>query len=58
MNLYKSFDKIGIFVFAFLTVDSLVYLQSGETDWRVWLRLAIGISGLFVDGYLVFFYKK
>ncbi len=57
MNLYKSFDKVGIIVFAFLTIDSLTYLQAGDADWRVWLRLAIGVSGLLIDGYLVFVYK-
>jgi uncharacterized membrane protein len=55
MNLYKTFDVIGIAVFAFITIDAAVSLRS-ERSWRIWVRLCIGIAGLLVDGYLVFFY--
>ncbi len=56
-NLYKFFDYFGVVVFTFLIIDSIFYLNAGITDWRVYLRLLIGIGGLLVDGFLVFFYK-
>lgn len=56
MNLFKFFDYFGIVVFTFLIIDSLVYMYEGDKSWRVLLRLLIGIGGLLVDGYLVFFY--
>jgi uncharacterized membrane protein len=56
-NLYKFFDYFGIAAFLFLPVDSLYYIYSGELNWRIILRLLIGLSGFVVDGYLVFFYK-
>ena len=58
MNLYKFFDKFGIIIFAFLIIDSILYLKSGVVDWRVYTRLFIGIAGLLVDSYLVFFHKE
>ena len=57
-NLYKKFDYLGIAVFSFLLIDSLIYLNAGVSDWRVYSRLIIGIGGLLIDGYLVFFYKE
>ncbi len=57
-NLYKKFDCLGIIVFAFLLIDSLIYLKAGVSDWRVYTRLLIGAGGLLIDGYLVFFYKE
>jgi len=58
MNLYKFFDKFGIIIFAFIIIDSILYLKSGVVDWRVYTRLFIGLVGLLVDGYLVFFHKE
>lgn len=58
MNLYKFFDHFGVIIFAFLLLDSIFYIRQGIIDWRVYIRLLIGISGLLVDGYLVFFYKE
>lgn len=57
-NLYKFFDYFGLPTFTFLAVDSLVYVMDGEVDWRVYVRLFIGVAGFFVDGYLVFFHKQ
>ena len=57
-NLYKFFDNFGLIVFAFLLIDSLVYIQVGTYDWRTIVRLFIGVGGLMVDGFLVFFYKE
>lgn len=56
-NLYKFFDYFGLPTFTFLTVDSLVYIFDGDVSWRVWVRLFIGVAGILVDGYLVFFHK-
>ncbi len=56
-NLYKFFDYFGVVVFMFLIIDSMVYLNAGIADWRVYTRLLIGVGGLLVDGFLVFFYK-
>ena len=58
MNIYKFFDHFGIIIFTFLIIDSIFYLKSGIADWRVYTRLLIGISGLLVDGFLVFFYRE
>lgn len=57
-NLYAFFDRIGVFVFAFLTIDSIVYIMQDGDDLRTYIRLGIGITGFIVDGYLVFFYSK
>jgi hypothetical protein len=57
-NLYKFFDYFGIIVFVFLIIDSLIYVKTGMIDWRTISRLLIGIGGLLVDGFLVFFYKE
>jgi len=57
-NLYKFFDYFGIPVFLFILIDSLIYIYSGDTSWRVVFRLLIGAGGLIIDGYLVFFYKE
>ncbi|MFH0929754.1 MAG: hypothetical protein V1814_00705 [Candidatus Moraniibacteriota bacterium] len=57
-NLYKFFDNFGLIVFAFLLIDSLVYIQAGAYNWRTIIRLLIGIGGLAVDGFLVFIYKE
>jgi len=57
-NLYKFFDNFGLLVFAFLTWDALMDIDDGIDGWRVYFRLIIGILGLLVDGYLVFFYKE
>jgi len=57
-NLYKFFDHFGLIVFAFITLDSIAYLAGGVQNWRVYTRLFIGIGGLLVDGYLVFFYQE
>ena len=56
MNLYKFFDTIGLAVFTFLLIDALWDIQRGNRDVRTYIRLAIGVGGLLVDGYLVFFY--
>jgi hypothetical protein len=57
-NIYKFFDYFGIVVFGFLLIDSIAYLSAGILDWRVILRLLIGVGGLMVDGFLVFIYKE
>jgi len=57
MNLYKAFDHLGILAFLFITIDSIIYMVSGVSDWRVNLRFAVGLAGLLVDVYLVFVYK-
>lgn len=56
-NLYAFFDHIGVVVFAFLTIDSLMYITHGDADIRTFIRLSIGIAGIIVDGYLVFLYR-
>lgn len=56
-NLYKFFDYFGVVIFIFLIIDSVFYFNAGMTDWRVYIRFLIGIGGLSVDGFLVFFYK-
>lgn len=57
-NIYKFFDYFGLIIFSFILSDSILYLIDGIKDWRVYIRLLIGIGGLLVDGYLVFFYKE
>ncbi|MFA5777651.1 MAG: hypothetical protein WC906_04385 [Parcubacteria group bacterium] len=57
-NLYKFFDYIGLVTFSYLILDSMLYIVDGITDFRVIIRLLIGVGGLIVDGYLVFIYKK
>ncbi len=57
-NIYKFFDYFGLVVFLFLLIDSLMYIREGVIDWRIILRLLIGIGGLIVDGFLVFIYKE
>ncbi len=57
MNLYEFFDRFGILVFAFLTGEALYSIIKEENrNWRVFVRLAIGVTGFIVDSYLVFFY--
>jgi hypothetical protein len=57
-NLYKFFDYFGLLTFSFLLGDALVDLSLGLSSWRIYTRLIIGVGGLLIDGYLVFFYKK
>jgi len=57
-NLYKFFDYFGLPVFTFIFLDALFTVLTGDATWRVCLRLLIGIGGILIDGYLVFFYKK
>lgn len=57
-NIYKFFDYFGVIVFAYLVIDSLIYIQTGEYSWRNIVVLLIGIGGFLIDGYLVFIYKK
>jgi hypothetical protein len=35
-----------------------MYIVEGIADWRIILRLIIGIGGIVIDGYLVFIYKE
>lgn len=58
INLYKFFDCFGIVVFLFLAIESIFYIISGTANLGAWIRLFIGIGGLLVDGFLVFFYKE
>ncbi|MFA5841762.1 MAG: type II secretion system protein [Candidatus Paceibacterota bacterium] len=57
-SLYKKFGYLGLATFTFLLVDSLIYIKAGISDWRIYTRLIIGIGGLLIDGYLVFFYRQ
>ncbi|MCK4635411.1 MAG: hypothetical protein KAT32_00970 [Candidatus Moranbacteria bacterium] len=57
INLFKFFDYFGLPVFIFLMTDSIFYLLAGDDSWRVIIRLLIGVAGVLVDGYLVFFHK-
>ena len=57
-NLYKFFDYLGVVVFPYLAIDSIVYVAHGIADPRVIIRLIIGVGGTMIDGYLVFIYKK
>jgi uncharacterized membrane protein len=57
-NIYKFFDYFGLVVFLFLAIDSLMYIEEEIVDWRIILRLIIGIGGIVIDGYLVFIYKE
>jgi len=57
-NLYAFFDHIGVVVFAFLHIDSIAYIMQDGGDLRTFIRLGIGIAGVIIDGYLVFFYSK
>ncbi|MFA5777805.1 MAG: hypothetical protein WC906_05225 [Parcubacteria group bacterium] len=57
-NLYKFFDYLGIIVFPYLALDSIWYIIDGIFDFRILIRLLIGIGGLIIDGYLVFIYKE
>lgn len=57
VNLYKFFDYFGLIIFTFLLIDAIYDLKKGEKNWRIYLRLSIGILGLLVDSFLVFFYK-
>ena len=55
--MYEFFDQFGILVFAFLTGEALYSILKEENrNWRVFVRLAIGVAGFIVDSYLVFFY--
>jgi len=56
MNLYKFFDYFGLLVFLFIFFDALFAIWKKEGNWRVWIRLFIGVAGILVDGYLVFFH--
>lgn len=53
-QLLQFFDKFGLAVFLFLFIDALLDLEKKQ-DWRTYVRLGIGIAGLIVDGYNVFF---
>ena len=57
MTLFKFFDYFGLIVFLFILVDAIYDIKQGKKNWRVYLRLLIGLAGLLVDGFLVFFYK-
>ena len=56
MNIYKFFDHFGVALFTLLAIDALYDIVRGHADWRIWFRFLFGISGIIVDGYLVFFY--
>ena len=57
INLFKFFDTFGLIVFSFLLIDALIDIKtSSERNWRMYARLIIGVAGLLVDGFLVFFY--
>ena len=56
MNLFKFFDVFGIAVFSFLLIDAILDLRDGRKNLRTYARLFIGVGGLLVDTYLVFFY--
>jgi hypothetical protein len=55
MNIPVFFDRFGLIIFSFLVVDSLMYLKENKRDVRAMVRLGIGVVGLAVDGYMVFF---
>lgn len=57
-NLYAFFDHIGVVVFAYLSIDSLISIVQDGGDLRTAIRLGIAVAGFIVDGYLVFFYSK
>ena len=55
-NPFKFFDTFGLIVFTFLIIDAIIDLNKKKTrNWRVWIRLIIGILGLLVDTSLVLF---
>jgi len=58
INLYKFFDYFGIIIFLFIFLEAAFYIKLGTANLGDWLRLLIGIGGLLVDGFLVFFYKE
>ena len=57
VNLYKFFDHFGLFIFSFLLIDALFdILKRKNVTWKTYVRAIIGVGGLLIDGFLVFFY--
>lgn len=52
----EAFDIIGVVVFSFFTVVSAQAILSDRPlpDWMVYILLFIGISGLLIDGCIVY----
>ena len=55
MNFYTFFDLLALPLWIFLIIDSLYSLKKGEKNWRVKIRLSIGIIGLIADLIFVIF---
>ena len=54
MNIYNYFDSFALLVWAFIFFDAL-YDMKKRKDWRVKLRLLIGLFGFVIDLLLVIF---
>ena len=56
MNLtYTTFDFLAWPLWVFLIVDAIYDLKKGKGNWRIKVRLAIGIIGLIADLIFVLF---
>ena len=53
MNIYQFVDQFGIAVFIYLILDGLVDIEKDSHNNRAWVRIIIGLLGLFVDLYSV-----
>ncbi len=55
MNLYNYFDTFALIIWAYIFLDALFEYKKGRKDWRVKLRLLIGLGGFIIDLLLVIF---
>lgn len=53
MNIYNYFDSFALIFWIFLFIDALIDMKKGRKDWRVILRLLIGLCAFIIDLALV-----
>lgn len=49
MNFYTFFDLLALPLWLFLIWDGVTSIKAGQNNWRVKVRLIIGIIGLIAD---------
>lgn len=52
----EAFDILGVVVFSFFTIVSVQAILSDQPlpDWMAYVLLLVGISGLLIDGCIVY----
>ena len=58
MNTYNYFDAFALIIWAFIFLDAFFEYKKGRKDYRVKIRLFIGLGGFIIDLLLVIFGPK